>query len=210
MNRLHKVLYISLISALAVVIALLISFCVCAFDCEDIPSSLEILATTFTAITSSLSVIIAAKNIVEMRKQFKETKKSEVFSRWYKDLIIDRHLNEIKLFFDECAKLINGVDLEKEQKNLKGEEYDDLLAKSIFTPFTSGFTRLHRDLISDINIIDTELSNSISEDFSKFQDEFTELFNQKHVNNEKVQLTVKKYYGSIVEKLMKYDMNHND
>ena len=167
------------------------------------------LAATFTAITSSLSVIIAAINILEIRKQFNDNKKSEIFERWYKDLIIDRHLNEIKSFFDKCAELVNDVDLEKEQKKLKGEEYDALLAEKIFIPFTSDFTRLHMELILDIKIINIELSNSISEEFSKFQDEFTQLFDQKHVDNEKVQLTVKKYYGSIVEKLMKYDMNNN-
>ncbi|MBQ3642674.1 hypothetical protein II906_12235 [bacterium] len=209
MNRRLKVLCITLIFTLAVIIVFLFSLCVYSFDCKNIHSSLEMLAATFTAITSSLSVIIAAINILEIRKQFNDNKKSEIFERWYKDLIIDRHLNEIKSFFDKCAELVNDVDLEKEQKKLKGEEYDALLAEKIFIPFTSDFTRLHMELILDIKIINIELSNSISEEFSKFQDEFTQLFDQKHVDNEKVQLTVKKYYGSIVEKLMKYDMNNN-
>ena len=44
--------------------------------------------------------------------------------------------------------------------------------------------------------------------FSDFQDEFTEHFDQKHINAEKIQVTIKKHYGNIVGNLMKYDMNY--
>lgn len=209
MKILLKLLYIIFVSALVVVIALLISLCVYSFDCKDIPKSLEMLATTFTAITSSLSVIIAAINIAEIRKQFKGNKKTEVFAHWYKDLIIDRHLHEIKGFFDKCEEIVNGVDFESEHKSLNGDEYDSLIAKQIFEPFTSDYTKLHRNLISDLKIIDEELSNSVSEMFSDFQDEFTEHFNHKYINTEKIQATVKKYYSSVIGSLMKYDMNYN-
>ncbi len=209
MNKLLKGLYISLVSALAAVIALLISLCVYSFDCKDIPKSLEMLATTFTAITSSLSVIIAAINIAEIRKQFKENKKTEVFAHWYKDLIVDRHLHEIKGFFDKCEELVNDVDFEDKHRTLNGDDYDSLIAEQIFEPFTSNYTKLHRNLISDLKIIDEELSDSVSKMFSDYQDEFTEHFNQKHINTEKIQMTVKKYYGSVIGILMKYDMNYN-
>ena len=107
MNKVRKVLYISLIVALAAVIVLLIIFCIYSFDCKDIPKSLEILAPTFTAITSSLGVIIGAINILEIRKQFKENKKAEVFEHWYRNLIINRYLHEIKDFFYKCEESIN-------------------------------------------------------------------------------------------------------
>jgi hypothetical protein len=208
-KKLLKGLYISLVAALVVVILLLISLCVYSFDCKDIPKSLEMLATTFTAITSSLSVIIAAINIAVIRKQFKESKKTEVFAHWYKDLIIDRHLHEIKGFFDKCEELINGVDFEEKHKTLNGDEYDSLIAEQIFEPFTSDYTKLHRNLVSDLKIIDEGLSDSVSKMFSDYQDEFTEHFNQKYINIEKIQLTVKKYYGSVIGSLMKYDMSYN-
>ena len=198
MKKLLKGLYISLVVALVVVILLLISLCVYSFDCKDIPKSLEMLATTFTAITSSLSVIIAAINIAVIRKQFKESKKTEVFAHWYKDLIIDK-----------CEELINGVDFEEKHKTLKGDEYDSLIAKQIFEPFTSDYTKLHRNLVSDLKIIDEGLSDSVSKMFSDYQDEFTEHFNQKYINIEKIQLTVKKYYGNVIGSLMKYDMSYN-
>ena len=198
-----------MIFVLAVVIVLLILLCAYSFDCKDIPKSLEMLATTFTAITSSLSVIIAATNIAEIRKQFKENKKTEVFAHWYKDLIVDRHLHEIKGFFDKCEELVNNVDFENKHKTLNGDEYDSLITKQIFEPFTSDYTRLHRNLISDLKIIDEQLSDSVSKEFSDFQDEFAEHFNQKHISTEKVQTTVKKYYSSIIGSLMKYDMNYN-
>ena len=209
MNRLLKGLYISLVTVLVAVIGFLIFLCVFSFNCKDIPKSLEMLATTFTAITSSLSVIIAATNIAEIRKQFKENKKTEVFAHWYKDLIVDRHLHEIKGFFDKCEELVNGVDFEEKHKTLNGDEYDSLIAEKIFEPFTSDYTKLHRNLISDLKIIDEELSDSVSMMFSDYQDEFTEHFNQKHVNAEKIQTTVKKYYSSVIASLMKYDMNYN-
>ena len=209
MNRLLKGLYISLVTVLVAVIGFLIFLCVFSFNCKDIPKSLEMLATTFTAITSSLSVIIAATNIAEIRKQFKENKKTEVFAHWYKDLIVDRHLHEIKGFFDKCEELVNGVDFEEKHKTLNGDEYDSLISEKIFEPFTSDYTKLHRNLISDLKIIDEKLSDSVSMMFSDYQDEFTEHFNQKHVNAENKQTTVKKYYSSVIASLMKYDMNYN-
>ena len=205
MKILRRIFYISLISTLAAIIAFLVVCCCISFDFQDIPKSLTLVATTLTGVTSSLGVCVSTASIIETRKQFSKAKESEVLNHWYNELIVKRYLSRVIIFFDSCKKLVGCINFEDAQKNLSGDDFDRLIKDEVFSKFTPEYTELHKDLTLDLDIFDKKLSGDISDRFSAFQDEFSLLFDEKHIDTKKIDDCIKKYYGQIIGSLKSFD-----
>ena len=201
----QKIFYnVAIIILIAIIIAISVLYII-SFDKNDIPSSLNITTATFTSIMSSLSVIIAAINIRESRTQFQKNKQFEAFNHWYQKLIIDKHVDKLNKFFKKCESIVESIDYDGKRQLLKGEDFDIYIKQEVFSPFITAYRNINYNLISDASIIDTHLSQELSDQLSKFQDEFTSFFATKTINKDLIIKSVKKYYKEIIRILINFN-----
>lgn len=157
-----------------------------AFDKEDLKGSANVLANTMTCCTACLSLVFSTIAINDTRRLHDNDYERDIFNRWYNNLVISPHLTQIQSFFSMCEnQLIEEIDgLNKMRTELVGIEYDNLIKQKIVAPFTNSFTRLHQDLVTDISVIDNDLSENVSEIFIQFQDAFFDILKMKEINTE--------------------------
>ena len=196
-----------LISVVIVIIAgAYIAPSVILFDKEDISGSMEIIVPVVTCITAGISTLLTGINIVEARKLHLEDRQSAVLTRWYNELVLDKHLDDIRNFFSTCDKLV--VSLEKangRRSKITGGEYDSLVQKEVANPFTVSFTRIHRDLVLDLSLINRELSISVSTILQTLQDDFFRYLESTHVDYSKMRELIKNCNNSIMKELMAFN-----
>lgn len=196
-----------LIFVLAILILGIIVLCVMSFDCENIPKSLTTITNSATCVTASLTVIFTVFSMEQTRKNRQTDKLRESRRTWYRDIVLDRYLSEIKLFFDSCENLLPSLAIiSSERGKLSGDDYDRKITDLVVAPFTDGYTSLHRNLITDIRIIDSTLATQVSNQFQCLQDGFSEFIEKKDVDLDRFHPFLKKQYEETMKILMQYDI----
>lgn len=189
-------------------IIFIIFLCVKSYDKDDISNSFDNIVAAATCIMASLSVIFTIVSIRQTNKNRLKDHTLEISSRWYKDLIIDRHIPNIIAFFDECENLISPLlKIYAEQKVITGGEYDTKIKSEVAGPFTERYTNLHRKLISDLIIIDSKLSAQVSSAFQRLQDGFVDFYIKPETKSIELQDFLKGAYREIISILMKYEQD---
>ena len=86
-------------------------------------------------------------------------------------MVIDRHLNDIFSFFEQCLSLIDVFEsIDKNRNAMTYSDYEEKIKLEIVQPFTKEYTKLQQALISDITIIDITLSVNTNRILTDFQD----------------------------------------
>lgn len=210
-RRIQSVLYIILNIFLIALIIFLIYICVISFDRTDISKSLTIMASALTCVAASVSAMLASASLRESQKQYLENRKKETFDRWYKELVLSKHLDSIKRFFDECEELVKVFEnIGVNRSQIIGTEYDNRVKNEVVNPFTTSFTSIHRNIATDISIINQDLSSTVSIQFREFQDEFLSNTEKTSFNSDEMINCVKKGYKNIISILLNYDVKMLD
>ena len=165
---------IVLIVIVSAIIITLIIFTICDFIKKDnITDTIKNFTSIFTCVTASLSLYVASTTRKENNSIRKEERKKDISYAWYKSLVIERHLNDIFKFFDKCVSLIGEFEnIDKERDNMAYSAYEEKIKTEVVHPFTKEYTKLQQGLISDITIIDDNLSVNTNKILTDFQDGF--------------------------------------
>lgn len=196
-----------LIALLVVLIGFIIFLCVKTYDPKDVPKSLDNISKAATCIMASLSIIFTVYSIYKNNKDRRDDKRSEIIGRWYKELVIDNHLSEIKKAFAEFDNFAYDLaELKQERGTLTGDAYDQLIMDTVVAPFTSAFTTLHKELVADINVINGSLASQVSNNFQSFQDGFLKHVEEREINLDEFRSYIKAEYDKIILALIEYDL----
>ena len=166
------------------------------------------ITSIFTCLTASISLFITTIIRKENLKNRVVDRKNNVMQKWYNSLIIERHLNDIFSFFDNCSNLVIILkEINEKRGDLSYSDYDEQCKQSVMKPFTEQYTNLQYGLISDANVIDTELSNQLNCIFVNFQDEFLEQTQVKDPNYAIMKNYIIDTQSELVKLLRDYNVN---
>jgi len=189
----------------AIVVVGLIVLTGCAWDNSEPASIIENITATVTCLTASMSLIFTSIIRDEGKKRHSNDRKVEEELKWYQALVLDRYLQRLIGFFDDCQRLVDVfAEVNLKRGELNGNEYDELVKREVLLPFTEKYTAIHRDIVTDTQIIDSALSTTISKSFSDFQDSFSEYTDMQNPNYDKMKRDIKEQYASIIKTIMKY------
>ncbi len=159
-----------------------------------------------TCITAGISARLSGENIIVARKLHAEDREAAVFTRWYNELILDRHLDKIEGFYDKCEELVYSFEkVNKQRASVIGKKYDEMLKSDVINPFTICFTTLHKNLVRDLALISRELSLDISGKLQKLQDDFFSYIDSSHANCSEMQKMIKDSNHSVMRELIKFN-----
>ena len=137
---------------------------------EDI---IKDVATIFTCLTASFSLLVASLVRRESAQNRIKDKEIAINQKWYNSLVIERHLDESLDFFSNCLNLVDKLKtLNETSETLPIKEYNSKCKAEIISPFTLSYTKAQYGLVSDVLIIDSNTSNQIDKLFQEFQDGF--------------------------------------
>ena len=176
---------------------------------SSIGDTIKDIATIFTCITASFSLLVASLVRREAAQNRKSDRELDINQRWFKNLIIDRHLNDSLLFFSECENLVDSLqDLVKKRESLSCQEYDAKCKSEIVSPFTTKYTSIQYGLVSDMSIIDEDNSNEIKTLFEKFQDDYTSEIEKIAPNYNKMKNYVYDTRQQLLSILKQFDLSY--
>ena len=189
-----------LIVIASVVILTLIGFTIYDFIKKDnITDTIKNFTSIFTCVTASLSLYIASITRKENYSIRKEERKKDISYAWYKSLVIDRHLNDIFRFFEQCLSLIDVFEsIDKNRDAMTYSDYEEKIKLEIVQPFTKEYTKLQQALISDITIIDNTLSVNTNKTLTNFQDGFLEKIQNRNADYN----YIKSYINGVQQELI--------
>lgn len=155
------------------VIMSLIVMTILDFDKADLSETIKNIASIATCLIASLGLISATYVREETRVERKKDQEKMVWDYWYKKLILDRHLDEITEFFDQCGGFVDELQtVNCRRLSITGEEYDGLVKEKVITPFTKKHSAINRSIYLDLLIIDSNIANDIKLQLEKLQDDF--------------------------------------
>lgn len=188
----------------AVFLVYVISF-IMVFDKADVSSSMRDIVSIFTCITTALSVALSGASIVTTLKQHQEDRQAAIFTRWYNEIILNRHLDKIRDFCNNCEILIAKFkNIDTKRGEWTGNKYEGQIKQDVITPFTDRFTCIHKSLVRDLALIDGKLSVDVSKIFQELQDDFVNELSSSH-DDEKMYEIVQRFSNNIMKQLMGYN-----
>lgn len=218
-STLKVVFYILLFSTIVFLIGLVIyqlyNFASCLCDTrnqgsninENIERIIKDIATLLTCITASVSLLIASLVRRETIQNRKKERELEINQRWYNELIINRHLNKSLSFFDNCINTVDKLkELNVKKENLTFADYEVQCKNEIVFPFTEEYTSVQYGLVSDLQIIDMEISENIKELFEKFQDDFINEIDRKTPDYSMMKSYIYNTRQGLLNKLKQFDL----
>lgn len=177
---------------------------------EDVDNSLNRLATIYTCLTAVIGALIAGAAAWLSWNMHTEDRQAEVFSYWYKTIVLERYLEEIDQFFDLAEDLTRKFRaIFAERDKLSGAAYDDRLRDEVTTLFTERYTGLRRRLVFDLDMFDHDLSKKVSSLFGSVQDIFFKEIDTLHPNFNKMEEQIKEEKRLILKSLMAFDKSAN-
>ena len=210
-REIQNCFYFVLNFLLIALIVFLIYICVISLDSSNISSSLTTIASALTCVAATVSAMLASATLRESQRQYLDSRKKETFDRWYKELILGKYLESIKIFFDDCEELVNTFErIENSRSQITGTEYDERVMEEIIKPFTTSFTAIHRNIATDVSIINQKLSSAISVQFCEFQDEFLSNTEKRSINRDEMLTCVKNGYKNVISILLNFDVKMLD
>lgn len=200
----RKKCILSIIAVLVSISILILMFILCGK--ENSLHYLKEFAPIATCITAGISAFLSGKNIIVARKLHAEDREAAVFTRWYNELILDRHLDKIEDFYNKCEELVCSFErVNKQRDSVTGNKYDKMLKNDVINPFTISFTTLRKNLVRDLSLINRELSLDISEKLQKLQDDFFSYIDLSHANCFEMQKMIKDSNHSVMRELIKFN-----
>lgn len=200
--------WISVVIIIVVFVVLICAYIIpfiLLFDNKNIANSLRDIISIYTCITTAITALITGINILLAVKQHREDRQIAIFTRWYNELILNRHLEKIRDFYNFCEVLISEFEkLNKERERITGSEYDKLVQERVVNPFTSKFTSMRKNLISDLSVIDRDISIRISNILQQLQDDFFKEVEKSH-DHSKVQEIIVNSNRSIMKELIQFN-----
>lgn len=175
------------------------------FDKADVSNSMKDIVSIFTCITAALGAVFSGVSVVTTLKQHQENRQAAIFTRWYNEIILNRHLDKIKDFCSSCEMLIlkfKDIDAKKDELTVLG--YENQIKQDVVTPFTDKFTCIRKSLVSDLVLIDGNLSVDVSKTFQELQDKFVNELSSSR-NHEKMYEIVQGFSSNIMKQLMEYN-----
>lgn len=161
----------------------------------------------FTCITASLSLYLASTNKRDSEKNRIINQENGIIQNWYNALIIERHLDNILTFFDDCSKLVDIFEeIDRTRGSISYSEYDNKCKEQVIRPFTTQYTELQSKLISDASVIDTSLSTSLCKEFTKFQDNFLEQIQVKTPDYNKMKTYIIESQKQVVKLIKDFNL----
>lgn len=213
-RKMPKVIGI-IVGTVVILLVYVVTF-IMIFDETDVPNSMKDIVSIFTCITAALSAVFSGmgvavtlkqhqENCTITLKQHQENIQAAIFSRWFNEIILNRHLDKIKDFCNHCEMLISEfkeIDDQKDQLTVIG--YENQIQEHIVTPFTDKYTCVHKNLVSDLALIDRSLSLDISKTFQELQDRFVNELGSSR-DSGKMYDIVQEFNSSIMKQLMGYN-----
>ena len=200
----RKKCVLSIIAVLALCAVFILMFVLCGK--KQFLHWLKEFSPIATCITAGISAFLSGKNIIVARKLHTEDREAEVFTRWYNELILDRHLDKIEDFYNKCEELVCSFErVNKQRDSVTGTEYDEMLKSDVIKPFTLSFTALHKDLVRDLSLINRKLSLDVSEKLQRLQDDFFNYIDLSHANCLEMQKMIKDSNHSVMRELIKFN-----
>lgn len=200
----RKKCILSIIAVLVSISILILMFILCGK--KNSLHYLKEFAPIATCITAGISAFLSGKNIIVARKLHAEDREAAVFTRWYNELILDRHLDKIEDFYNKCEELVCSFErVNKQRDSVTGNKYDKMLKSDVINPFTISFTTLRKNLVRDLSLINRELSLDISEKLQKLQDDFFSYIDLSHANCFEMQKMIKDSNHSVMRELIKFN-----
>ena len=194
----------SILAAFVLYSAPILIFILCYKSCFF--AFLKDFAPIATCITAGISAFLSGKNIIVSRKIHAEDREAAVFTRWYNELILDRHLDEIRDFYENCEELVVAFEkVNGKRDDVTGHEYDEMLKDDVISPFTTSFTTLRKNLVRDLALINRDLSLGISEKLQELQDNFFRYIDSPHANCSEMQNMIKDSNHSVMRELILFN-----
>ena len=174
-----------------------------------IDDTIKDIATILTCITASFSLFVASLVRHESAKNRIIDKEIAINQKWYNSLIIDRHLDETLKFFSGCINNIDDLKLLNESsESLSIKEYNSKCKAKIVLPFTSAYTKVQYGMVSDILIIDNDVSAQIDKLFQTFQDNFLIEIDKKTPDYNKMKREVYSTRKELLIILKQFDLSY--
>lgn len=174
-----------------------------------IEDTIKDIATIFTCLTASFSLLVASLVRRESAQNRIKDKELAINQKWYNSLVIERHLDKTLNFFSDCINLIETLkNLNETSESLPIKEYNSKCKTDIISPFTSSYTTVQYGLVSDILIIDREVSNQIDELFQGFQDDFLLEIDKRNPDYNKMIRQVYSTRKELLTQLKQFDLNY--
>lgn len=202
-RKMPKVIGI-IVGTVVILLVYVVTF-IMIFDETDVTNSMKDIVSIFTCITAALSAVFSGMGVAVTLKQHQENIQAAIFSRWFNEIILNRHLDKIKDFCNHCEMLISefkDIDDKKDQLTVIG--YENQIQEHIVTPFTDKYTCVHKNLVSDLALIDRRLSLDISKTFQVLQDRFVNELGSSR-DSGKMYDIVQEFNSSIMKQLMGYN-----
>lgn len=204
MRRCSSIILISVI-VFSVIIALIV-MTILDFDKADLSETIKNIASIATCLIASLGLISATYVREETRVERKKDQEKMVWDYWYKKLILDRHLDEISEFFDQCGCLVDELQTVNCKRPLiTGEEYDDLVKEKVITPFTKNYSAINRSIYLDLLVIDAGVANEVKIQLVKLQDDFFSIIEYSSPNYDNMKSSIQ----TINKNIMVIIFEHN-
>ena len=174
-----------------------------------IEDTIKDVATILTCITASFSLFVASLVRHESAKNRIIDKEIAINQKWYNSLIIDRHLDETLQFFSDCINNIDDLKLLNESsESLSIKDYNSKCKTEIILPFTSAYTKVQYGLVSDVLIIDNDVSSQIDKLFQTFQDNFLVEIDKKTPDYNKMKRDVYSTRKELLTFLKQFDLSY--
>lgn len=180
------------------------------WDPQNPDSSLNTLIQLYSCLAAVIAALAAGIGTGLTWLIHVEDRQSEVFSYWYKAIVLDRYLSEIDRFFTDTGELLEKLqELNNSRKTLCGEEYDKKLKEEIAAPFTGKYTNFRKRITFDLDTFDNGLSKRVSQYFADVQDIFFEGTNEVSLNFDRIEGQIKEKKRQILKELMEFDKMAN-
>ena len=197
---------ILVIIASAVILTLIV-FTICDFIKKDnVTETVRNFTSIFTCITASLSLLVASTTRKENQIIRKSERKKDIAYAWYKNLVIDRHLNDIFKFFNQCIALIDIFeDIDSKRDAMAYSDYEQKIKSEIVHPFTVEYTKFQQGLISDITIIDDNLSIKTNKVLTDFQDGLLEKIQNRNADYSYIKSYINSVQHDLINNIKEYN-----
>lgn len=174
-----------------------------------IEDTIKDIATIFTCITASFSLLVASLVRRESAQNRKKDRELEINQRWYNSLVIERHLDNTLKFFSNCINLVEKLkNLDETRESLSYHDYGLKCKTEIISPFTSEYTSVQYGLVSDIRIIDDNVSTNVNTLFERFQDNFLGEIDKKSPNYNMMKSYVYTTRQNLLSILKQFDLSY--
>lgn len=174
-----------------------------------IEDTIKDVATIFTCLTASFSLLVASLVRRESAQNRIKDKEIAINQKWYNSLVIERHLDESLNFFSDCLDLVDKLKILNEtSESLPIKDYNSKCKTEIISPFTLAYTKAQYGLVSDVLIIDSDISNQIDKLFQEFQDSFLVEIDKRTPDYNKMIRQVYSTRKELLSQLKQFDLSY--